>query len=350
MDESGLRVAPATTRGVTSRVRRRAPVVVGHRGAPAHRPEHTWSGYSLALDLGAELIEPDVVVSRDGALVVRHENELSLTTDVAEHPGFVDRRRTQDVAGEVVTGWFVEDFTLAELRTLRAVERWPLLRPGNTRFDGTEPLLTLSEVVALATSRGARVQAELKNPTWSAAQGLPMVELVCAELRALHAAGADSPVVLQSFDIAGMRALRAELGTTAPLMVQLIDGGADHDHLFTPAGLRGISTYADGIGPAKSRILEIDAGGALTGVTDLVAQSHRAGLSVTPFTVRAENAFLPTHLRRGTDPAGRGDVGAEARLLLALGVDGVISDSPEVVVRERAELAAPALSPVRPRA
>lgn len=350
MDETGLRVAPATPRAATTRVSWRRPVVVGHRGAPTHRPEHTWSGYSLALDLGAELIEPDVVVSRDGALVVRHENELSLSTDVGEHPEFAGRRRTQDVAGEVTTGWFAEDFTLAELRTLRAVERWPHLRPGNTRFDRTEPLLTLTEVVALATSRGARVQAELKNPTWSAAQGLPMVELVCAELRALGAAGPDSPVVLQSFDVAGMQALRAELGTAAPTLVQLIDTSAAEDHLVTPAGLRGISTYAQGIGPSKSRILLRDEHGALTGVSDLVARAHRAGLTVTPYTVRAENAFLPAHLRRGTDPAARGDVGAEARLLLALGVDGLITDSPEVVVRERAELAAPALAPVRPRA
>ncbi|KQS63881.1 glycerophosphodiester phosphodiesterase family protein [Modestobacter sp. Leaf380] len=346
MRETGLRAVPAPPRTVP----RRHPVVVGHRGAPAHRPEHTWSGYSLALDLGAELIEPDVVVSRDGALVVRHENELSLSTDVAAHPGFADRRRTQDVAGEVYTGWFAEDFTLAELRTLRAVERWPQLRPGNTRFDRTEPVLTLAEVVALATSRGARVQAELKNPTWSAAQGLPMVELVVAELRALGATGPDSPVVLQSFDVEGVQALRAALGATSPPLVQLVDGGAVHDHLVTPAGLRGISTYADGIGPAKSRILTLDDTGALTGVTDLVAQAHRAGLTVTPWTVRAENRFLPVHLRRGTDPGARGDVGAETRLLLALGVDGVITDSPEVAVRERAELAAPALAPVRPRA
>ncbi len=345
MHETDLRVDPV----VNAVTPRREPVVVGHRGAPAHRPEHTRSGYALALDLGAELIEPDVVASRDGALVVRHENELSLSTDVATHPEFASRRRTQEVAGRLATGWFTEDFTLAELRTLRAVERWPGLRPANTRFDGDEPLLTLAEVVDLATARGARVQAELKNPSWSAAQGLPLVDLVCAELRALSATGADSPVVLQSFDVAGMRALRAALGDAGPPLVQLVEDGTGHDRLITPSGLREISTYADGIGPGKGRILVRDAEQALTGVSDLVAQAHRAGLTCTPYTVRAENTFLPRHLRRGTDPAARGDVAAEARLLLALGVDGLITDSPEVAVRERAALAAPALAPVRPR-
>ena len=343
MDETDLRVAPAAA--PSSRVTRRRPVVVGHRGAPAHRPEHTWSGYSLALDLGADLIEPDVVATRDGALVVRHENELSLTTDIAAHPEFADRRRTQEVAGELYTGWFAEDLTLAEIRTLRATERWPQLRPGNTRFAGLEPVLTLAEVVALATSRGARVQAELKNPTWSASIGLPLAELVAAEVTA---AGALGDVVLQSFDAAGMHELRGRLGAAATL-VQLVGSEAVYDGMVTPAGLREISTYAGGIGPSTKRILLRDADQTMVGVSDLVAQAHRAGLTVVPYTVRAENTFLPLHLRRGTDPAARGDVHAEARLLLALGVDGVITDSPEVAVRERAELEAPALAPVRPR-
>ncbi|MCW2582887.1 MAG: glpQ [Klenkia sp.] len=342
MDETDLRVAPAAA---PSRVTLRRPLVVGHRGAPAHRPEHTWSGYSLALDLGADLIEPDVVATRDGALVVRHENELSLSTDIAGHPEFADRRRTQEVAGELVTGWFAEDLTLAEVRTLRATERWPQLRPGNTRFAGREPVLTLTEVVALATSRGARVQAELKNPTWSTSIGLPLAELVTAEVTA---SGALDDVVLQSFDAAGVRELRARLGAAATL-VQLVGSETTYDGMVTPAGLREISTYADGIGPSTTRILLRDADQTMVGVSDLVAQSHRAGLTVVPYTVRAENTFLPRHLRRGTDPAARGDVHAEARLMLDLGVDGVITDSPEVAVRERAELEAPALAPVRPR-
>ncbi|WP_091060679.1 glycerophosphodiester phosphodiesterase family protein [Klenkia brasiliensis] len=336
MHETGLATVPATA----ARLRARRPVVIGHRGAAAHRPEHTRAGYELAADLGADRVEPDVVVSRDGVLVVRHENELSLSTDVAAHPRFASRHRTQEVAGEEVTGWFVEDFTLAELRTLRAVERWPHLRPGGTLHEGT--VLTLAEVVEIARARGMGVQAELKNPTWSASVGLPLVELACAEV------GAAPDVVWQSFDVVGMQQLRARLGAAASV-VQLIGDEAAHDHLVTPAGLRGISTYAGGIGPSKHRILQRDRHGTLVGVSDLVAQAHRAGLTVAPYTVRAENAFLPLHLRRGTDPAGLGDAGTEARLLLALGVDGLITDNPEIAVRERAALAAPALAPVRPR-
>ena len=168
------------------------PVVVGHRGACAYRPEHTTASYDLAIDLGADLIEPDVVVSRDGALVVRHENELSHSTDVAAHPEFADRRTTKDVGGGPCTGWFAEDFTLAELRTLRAVERIPELRPLNTAYDGEYGILTLAEVVELARERSTpdhpvRVLAELKKPEWSAVEGLPMTELVAAELRRLGA-------------------------------------------------------------------------------------------------------------------------------------------------------------------
>ena len=168
------------------------PVIVGHRGAPAYRPEHTAASYELAIEMGAEFIEPDVVVSRDGVLVVRHENELSRSTDVASRPEFAGRRTTKEVEGHECTGWFAEDFTLAELRTLRAVERMPELRPLNTTYDGRFGILTLAEVVALARRRSTaereiRVLAELKHPTWSAEQGLPMAELVAAELRRLQA-------------------------------------------------------------------------------------------------------------------------------------------------------------------
>ena len=328
------------------------PVVIGHRGAPSYRPEHTLASYDLAIDLGADLIEPDVVVSGDGVLIARHENELSLSTDVAERPEFAGRRRTQDVDGEVLTGWFTEDFTLAELRTLRAVERMPALRPLNTAYDGRQGILTLAEVVALARRRSTRgrrirVQAELKHPSWWSAQGLPMVELVAAELRRLCAAGPDGPVVLQTFDTAALRTLRADLGPRGPELVQLVLDAPRYDAMLTPAGLREISTYAEAIGPGKRRIMLRGADESLTGVSDLIGQAHRAGLKVYSWTLRPENAFLPLHLRRGTDPAGHGDVQTEARLLIALGIDGVITDSPEVAVRARAELAAAALVPVR---
>src|SRR4051794_34160603 len=185
-------------------------LVVGHRGACAYRPEHTTASFELAIDLGADLIEPDIVVSRDGALVVRHENELSRSTDVAERPEFADRRTTRLVGRVERTGWFTEDFDLDELRTLRAVERLPALRPLNTAYDGEFGILTLAEVVEVARTRSTadqpvRVLAELKKPTWTAEHGLPMTDLVAAELRRLGAVRPDGPVVLQSFDAAGLR-------------------------------------------------------------------------------------------------------------------------------------------------
>jgi glycerophosphoryl diester phosphodiesterase len=320
------------------------PVVIGHRGAPAYRPEHTAASYQLAIDLGAELIEPDVVVSRDGVLVVRHESELSLSTDVAGRPDFADRRATKEVDGKVCTGWFAEDFTLAELRTLRAVERMPELRPTNTAYDGHFGILTLGEVVSLARSRSTddrpiRVLAELKHADWTTAQGLPMAELVATELCRLDAAGTDGPVIVQSFDPAVLRDVRGLLGDDGPQMVQLVDDDAVGDRMVSRAGLREISTYAQGIGPSRDRVL--GANGRRT--ANLVAEAHRAALMVFCWTLRTENAFLPEHLRVGTAPHGLGDALAEARQLLALGVDGLITDSPDYAVRAVAELLTPAV-------
>ncbi|WP_369139353.1 glycerophosphodiester phosphodiesterase family protein [Modestobacter versicolor] len=347
MHETGLKA-------VDSPRRERTPLVIGHRGAPSYRPEHTLASYELAIELGADLVEPDLVVTRDGELVARHENELSRSTDVAAHPEFAGRRRTQEVDGEEVTGWFTEDFTLAELRTLRAVERMPGVRPLNTAYDGRFGVLTLAEIVDLARRRSTpghpvRVQAELKHPGWFAAQGLPMTELLTAELGRLDALRSDGPVVVMAFEPEALRRLRADLGSGGTRLVQLVEEEGVQDALVTPSGLREISTYADGIAPHKGRILLHGADGALIGVSDLITQAHRAGLTVEPWTLRPENVFLPSHLRRGSDPSGIGDAQTEARLLLALGVDGVITDAPETAHRARAELTAEAMAPVRPR-
>jgi glycerophosphoryl diester phosphodiesterase len=305
------------------------PVVIGHRGAPAYRPEHTAASYDLAIDLGAELIEPDVVVSRDGVLVVRHENELSLSTDVAHRSEFTDRRTTKLVDDQVCTGWFAEDFTIAELRTLRAVERMPALRPLNTAYDGHFGILTLAEVVELARRRSTsdrqiRVLAELKHAGWTDAQGLPVAELIAEELRRLEADDERGPVLLQAFESEVLRDLRIRLGARGPQMVQLVDDNADGDRMVTPAGLRAISTYAQGVGPSRERVL--------TGPA-LVDEAHRAELAVFCWTLRAENHFLPEHLRRGEAPGSLGDAIADALQLLSLGVDGLITDSPDHAVR-----------------
>jgi glycerophosphoryl diester phosphodiesterase len=317
------------------------PVIVGHRGAPAYRPEHTAASFDLAIDLGADLIEPDVVVSADGVLVVRHEPELSLTTDVADRPEFAARRTTRVVHGRRRTDWFIDDFTLAELRSLRAVERLPELRPLNTMYDGRFGLLTLAEVVELARrrstpSRQIRVLAELKDPG-TAAAGRPVTDLVADELRRLDATAADGTVIVQTFDAAALRRLRAEFGDDGPTMLQLVGDGPAGDPMLTPVGLREISTYAQGIAPSRHRLILRDAEQRMTGTSDLVAHAHSAGLTVVPWTLRSENSFLPLQLRRGEDPAGMGNALAEARLLMDLGVDGLITDSPDVARRARRE-------------
>ena len=316
------------------------PVVIGHRGAPAYRPEHTAASYELAIALGAELIEPDVVVSRDGALVVRHESELSWSTDVAGRPEFASRRTTKIVDGAPCTGWFAEDFTLAELRTLGAIERMPGLRPLNTAWDSRFGILTLAEVVEIARARSTadrpiRVLAELKSGE-SDGQ-LPMGELVAEELRRLGATHTDGSVVLQSFDPALLRELRGRLGDDGPRMVQLVDDDPAGDAMVTPSGLREISTYAQGVGPSRERILYRDSD-LLDLTSGLVDEAHRAALAVFCWTLRAENAFLPRHLRRGHSPEAHGDALAEARLLLDLGVDGLITDAPDHATRAIREL------------
>ena len=330
------------------------PVVIGRRGAPAYRPEHTAASYELAIDLGAELIEPDVVISRDGVLVVRHESELSWSTDVSSRPEFAYRRTTKILEDKPCTGWFAEDFTLAELRTLRAVERMPDLRPLNTAYDGRFGILTLAEVIDLARTRSTderqiRVLAELKHPGWSAEHGLPMAELVTEELRRLGATGAQGPVLLQSFDPVVLRDLRARLGEQGPQMVQLVHDAPVSDQMVTPAGLREISTYAQAIGPSVERVLLSRNGQPVTGRSLLVEQAHRAELAVFTWTLRAENAFLPSHLRVGDVPEALGDALGEARQLLALGVDGLITDSPDYAARAVSELDDTAVHRTAPR-
>jgi glycerophosphoryl diester phosphodiesterase len=317
------------------------PVVVGHRGAPAYRPEHTRESFELAIDLGADMIEPDLVVSRDGALVVRHESALSLSTDVASRPEFADRRRPGQLKRREVLDWFVEDFDLAELRTLAAVERMPGLRPLNTAYDGGSGILTLAEVVGIARDRSTpdrpiRVLAEIKRPR--PCEVARTAALVVDELTRLGSAAAGGTVVLQSFDSAVLREIRALTGDGGPEMLQLVSDSPIGDPLLTPSGLREISTYAQGVGPSRDRLLPLDADGRIVSAAELVAEAHRAALVVFCWTLRAENAFLPPELRHGGNPGGLGDAVGQARLLLDLGVDGLITDSPEHAVAARAEL------------
>ncbi len=242
----------------------RAPIVIGHRGASGYRPEHTLASYQLAADLGADFIEPDLVSTSDGVLVARHENEISGTTDVAEHAEFADRRTTKTIDGAELTGWFTEDFTLAELKTLRAVERIPEVRPDNTAFDGTETIPTLQEVIDLARREDVGIYPETKHPSYFDSIGLSLEEPLVETLEANGYDGRRDPVFIQSFETANLREL--DRMTKLPL-VQLIGGNGapydlveagdarTYDDLVTPEGLMEIARYADGIGPDKNRIV-----------------------------------------------------------------------------------------------
>ena len=315
--------------------------VIGHRGAAGYRPEHTLASYELAIRLGVDVIEPDLVATADGVLVARHEPEISGTTDVARHPCFADRRTTRVVDGVPVTGWFTDDLTLAELRTLRAVERIPALRPGNARYDGRDRVPTFDEILDLAVRASRRhgrrigVAPEAKHPTYFRERGLPLEP---ALVRSLDRAGlnrAGTGVYVQCFEVSTLVSLRAALRVS---LVQLTSaGGAPYDlaaagdprtyaDLTTPAGLRQVARYADVLGPDKTQIVPRDRAGASLPATTLVRDAHRAGLAVVPYTFRNENAFLPLELRTGTDPAAHGDAAAEYARFLGLGVDGVFSD------------------------
>jgi glycerophosphoryl diester phosphodiesterase len=328
---------------------RRLPLVIGHRGASGYRPEHTLASYQLAIEMGADYIEPDLVSTKDHVLVARHENDITGTTDVADHPEFADRRTTKTIDGRAITGWFTEDFTLAELRTLRAKERLPDLRPFNTAFDGLYQVPTFQEVIDLAKGAGVGIYPETKHPTYFDSVGLSLEEPLLATLRTN---GLDRPrakVFIQSFETANLKELHRK--TRLPL-VQLIDEvGAPYDFvvagdprtyddLVTPEGLAEIATYADGVGPSKNRIVPRDAAGNLLDPTSLVRDAHRAGLVVHTWTFRRENSFLPLDFRQG-NPASPfylgapGDLPAELRLFFRLGVDGVFSDNPDIAVATR---------------
>jgi glycerophosphoryl diester phosphodiesterase len=327
----------------------RLPIVIGHRGASGYRPEHTLAAYKLAIDMGADYIEPDLVSTKDHVLVARHENEISGTTDVADHPEFADRKTTKTIDGVAVTGWFTEDFTRAELKTLRAKERLPDVRPANTAFDGLYQIPTFQQVINLAKRRRVGIYPETKHPTYFRSIGLPLEEPLLATLRANRYRGPNAPVFIQSFEVGNLKQLSRK--TRLPL-VQLLDAtGRPYDFvvsgdprtyadLATPAGLAEIATYADGVGPNKNLIVPRDAQNRLTSPTTLVRDAHQAGLLVHPWTFRRENTFLPEDFRQG-NPASpvylqaTGDFPAELRLFYKLGVDGLFSDNPDVAVAVR---------------
>lgn len=317
------------------------PIVIAHRGASGERPEHTLASYRLAIDLGADYIEPDLVLTKDGVLVARHENEISETTDVAAHPEFAGRKATKTIDGQQVTGWFTEDFTLAELKTLRARERLPKLR--NTEYDGQFEIPTFEEILTLLAevNKGRKtpvgVYPETKHPSYFVSIGLPHEAPLLAMLDRFGYRGRAAHVFIQSFEVGNLMDLRAK--SDLPL-IQLMDAeggpadrpGTSYAAMTSPEGLKMIAAYADGIGPNKAMVIPRGALGRLGTPTSLVHDAHAAKLKVHPWTFRRENYFLPLGDKGGVNPAGHGDLAGEIAAYLATGIDGLFSDNPREAV------------------
>ena len=306
--------SPEPGRGAASR-----PLVIGHRGASGHRPEHTLASYRLAAEMGADFVEPDLVSTKDGVLIARHENEIGGTTDVAVK--FPDRKTTKTIDGQSMPGWFTEDFTLAEIKTLRAKER---LAFRSHQYDGQFEVPTFDEVIALAQALGRElgrtigVYPETKHPTYFRGIGLPLEDKLLASLGKSGWNRHESPVFIQSFESGNLRALRP---TTKVRLIQLVSTAATLD----AAGLRDIATYADGIGAEKRLIVPVGADGSLGAPTDLVSRAHAAGLLVHVWTLRIDKEFLPAGYK------GRPE--AEFEQFRDLGVDGLFTDFPDVASR-----------------
>ena len=350
------------------------PLVIGHRGASGYRPDHTLESYKLAIDMGADFIEPDLVGTKDGVLVARHEPNITGTTDVATRPEFASRKTTKNVDGVNEEGWFVSDFTLAELKTLRAVQP---LSDRDQSFNGKFQIPTFEEVLDLAKAEGTKagrtvgVYPETKHPTYHAKLGLPLEDRLLVVLAKYGYTTKASPVIVQSFEVSNLKYLRTK---TQVRLVQLVDANdvnadgsmdltAPYDKpydfavagdsrtfasLLTPAGLKEIKTYADGIGPWKPYLIpskQVDANNdgkpddlngdgkiderdrVMMPATSVVKDAHAAGLFVHAYTFRNEAKRLASDFK--------GDPKAEYKLFYALGVDGVFSDFPDTAKAAR---------------
>jgi len=327
------------------------PLVIGHRGASGYRPEHTLASYELAARMGADYVEPDLVSTKDGVLVARHENEISGTTDVSTKAQFADRKATKTIDGSAVTGWFTEDFTLAELKTLRAKERLPAVRQRNTIYDGRYEIPTLQEVIGLTRrlsrelGRKIGIYPETKHPTYFRSIDLALEPPLIATLRRNDLNRAGARVFVQSFETGNLKALGRVL--RVPL-VQLLDAPerqpfdlvgtgntTTYADMATPRGLRRISRYADGVGPSKGYIVPRDAAGKSLAPTTFVTDAHAASLKVHPYTFRNENQFLPLELRSSADPNAYGNAFAEDEQFFKLGVDGLFTDNPDTAIAAR---------------
>ncbi len=323
--------------------------VLGHRGACALRPEHTLASYALAIRDGADFIEPDLVCTKDGVLVARHENNLTETTDVAQHAAFTSRRTRKTIAGQAEEGWFVEDFTLLELKRLRAVERIPTIRPANTAYDGQYQVPTFEEVIAFVAAQSATVGRaiglvpELKHSTYHAAIGLPLEDRFVQTVQAHHHTRSQ-PLIVQSFEVANLKVLRQQLGRRAGLRLMQLVGAPNQatadsvaagkpvafGSLCTAEGLQAMAAYADIFAPPTRLLINWDAAQRQLPPTRLTADAHAAGLQVHTWTLRPENRFMAANFRSDAGENARHETGAiaEARSFIAAGVDGFFTDDP----------------------
>jgi glycerophosphoryl diester phosphodiesterase len=334
-----------------------APLVIGHRGAAGYRPEHTLASYELAARMGADYIEPDLVSTRDHILVARHENEIAGTTDVATRPEFAGRRVTKVIDGTATDGWFTEDFTLAELKTLRAKERLPRERQENTMYDGRFEIPTFAEVLALRERlskelhRVIGVYPETKHPTYFRSIGLDLETPLVDQVRGAALDKTIAPIFIQSFELTNLVDLRQHFGVNARLIFLTSASGAPYDlashgdpatyaELTTAAGLRSLSGIVNGIGPDKNQIIPCSVNGTLAEPTSVVSDAHDVGLKVHAYTFRAENSYLPLEYRVGTEPTAYGRAIDEQLRFLRTGIDGLFTDQADIGVIARAEFLA----------
>ncbi|MEC4017068.1 glycerophosphodiester phosphodiesterase [Streptomyces sp. H27-D2] len=332
------------------------PTVVAHRGTSGYRPEHTIGSYQLALDMGADVIEQDVVPTKDGHLVCRHENDITATTDVSAHPEFADRKTTKTVDGVKLTGWFTEDLTLAEIKTLRAKERIPGTRQRNTLYDGRWEVPTFEEVLKWADQQGRKrgrpvwLHVETKHPTYFRKLGLGLEDRLVKLLRKYGRHKKHAPNFLQSFEPSSIQRLGkladcpkvVLLSTPATRPWDFVEAGDPRTvaDLVKPEGLEWMAHFAQGIGPDLTLVIPRDATGKLGTPTTLVRDAHAAGLILHPYTMRNENTFLPLDFRRGTDPTAYGDAFGAFKIYFEQGIDGIFSDNTDTALLARADFLA----------
>ena len=325
-------------------------LIIGHRGASALRPEHTLAAYQKAIDDGADFIEPDLVATKDGYLVARHENEIGETTNVSELPQFADRKTTKVIDGVSLTGWFTEDFHLNELNQLKARERIPQIRPNNVQYNDLYNIPTLEQIIELAdqhyqkTGKIIGLYIETKHPTYFQQQNLALENSLLMSLAKHKYTREIAPIYLQSFEISNLKAMREQLAQLNSIkqikIIQLYGGKStqpadaamqkltiNYGDMATVAGLKEVAKYADGVGPSKTYILPNTQAAT---VTSFVKDAHAVGLKVHPYTLRPENEFLPDYLDCGVNPAERCETGAikEYELFFRAGVDGIFTDDP----------------------